>query len=247
MLDGRMICLIDKLTWYIHYSLRLLRSTIKLFDKGNLNINNIIAFFDRTAEMSKEEDNLSSFDETETETESEDLDPPSEFICGLTMEIMHDPLMSRYGHNYERAAIVEWLTRGNDTCPMTRRPMKLCDLISNHHLRTRIDEWKEEHRDGVSPILVEMTSTVPQCFGIINLDSQERPRRRSSSSIHHSARRRRREQGSSERRPNAARQNVTSAQPTEALTERTRRGASVRFMKRFFSGRGVSSHDGQAM
>lgn len=198
--------------------------------------------------MSKErEENLSSLDETETETESEDLDPPSDFICGLTMEIMDDPLMSRYGHNYERAAIVEWLTRGNDTCPMTRRPMKLSDLISNHHLRSRIHEWKEEHRDGSSPILVELAAPVPQCFGIISLDNQETFRRRHSSSLHQSTRRRRREQGSPGRRLNAQHQNLSIHQPTEVPPGRPRRGASVRFMKRFFPGRGVSSHNGQAM
>jgi hypothetical protein len=190
--------------------------------------------------MSKEQANLPTLDETETE--SEELDPPSEFICGLTMEIMHDPLMSKYGHNYEREAIIEWLTRGNDSCPMTRRPMRLSDLISNHHLRARIDEWRREHRDDTSgPSLVEITTPVPQCFGIISLDRQEAVRIPSSSSTHRSSRRHLRGQGSSQRRPSAAQPVVTTL--TEVPTERPRRGVSARLMRRLFPGRGVSLRD----
>lgn len=227
---------------FLYYKIKRFRHDSSLSDDNN----KIIASSEQASKMSKEEENLSTLDETETETESEELDPPSEFICGLTMEIMDDPLMSRYGHNYERAAIVEWLTLGNDTCPMTRRPMKLSDLISNRCLRTRIHEWKKEHRDETSPFLVEVTTSVPQCFGIINLDSQESLRRRHSSSIHQSARRRRRGQGSSGRRPTVAQDN-THRQLVETSTGRSRRGASARFMRNFFSSRAVSSHDGQAL
>ncbi len=194
-----------------------------------------------SCEMSKEQTHLSNLDETETE--SEELDPPSEFICGLTMEIMHDPLMSKYGHNYEREAIIEWLTRGNDSCPMTRRPMRLSDLISNHNLRARIGEWRKEHRDEISnPSLVEITTPVPQCFGVISLDRQEVVRRRSSSSTHRSTRRHRHRQGSSQRRPSAAQSVATAA---EVPSEQSRRGVSARFMRRLFSGRGVASRDVQ--
>jgi hypothetical protein len=67
---------------------------------------------------------------------------PSNFICPLTLEIMNDPLLSRHGQSYERSAIMEWIHQGNMTCPMTRQPLRLSGLITNHTLKVQIDQWK---------------------------------------------------------------------------------------------------------
>ena len=76
-------------------------------------------------------------------------DVPSAYICPLTLEIMTDPLMDRTGRSFERTAIVEWLTNKSPTCPMTRRPMKVTDLVSNNRLRAEIIEWRKRHGEDV--------------------------------------------------------------------------------------------------
>jgi hypothetical protein len=70
---------------------------------------------------------------------------PEEFVCPLTLEIFTDPLMDRRGMNFERDAIVEWLNRGNLTCPLTREPLGYRSLIPNFNLRARVEHWKREH------------------------------------------------------------------------------------------------------
>ncbi|KAG7353629.1 U-box domain containing protein [Nitzschia inconspicua] len=70
---------------------------------------------------------------------------PDEFICPLTLEIFKDPLMDRRGMNFEREAIVEWLNRGNSTCPLTREPLGYRSFIPNVNLRARIEHWKRDH------------------------------------------------------------------------------------------------------
>lgn len=75
---------------------------------------------------------------------------PSKFICPLTLDIMKDPLMSRHGQNYERKAIMEWIHQGNDTCPMTRQPLKLSGLITNHQLKQQIEQWRIENNYKVN-------------------------------------------------------------------------------------------------
>lgn len=70
------------------------------------------------------------------------VEVPDEFICPLTLEIMKDPVVSRYGNSFERSAIVEWLKNGTHDCPLTRRPLTLQGVITNHRLRTRIREWQ---------------------------------------------------------------------------------------------------------
>uniref|UniRef100_A0A7S0F7D3 U-box domain-containing protein n=1 Tax=Craspedostauros australis TaxID=1486917 RepID=A0A7S0F7D3_9STRA len=75
----------------------------------------------------------------------QDADTPDEFICPLTLELMNDPLMDRMGINFEREAIMEWLNRGNNSCPLTRKPLSYSKLVPNAQLRLKIDQWKKSH------------------------------------------------------------------------------------------------------
>lgn len=116
-------------------------------------------------------------------SEESGTEPPSEFICALTMDLMTDPVVSRYGQSFERSAIIHWLARGNDTCPMTRRPLKLSDLITNHRLRAQIRRWQIENDEDITVIAGGSTfgdDHPPQCFGFLCLperdpDETERP------------------------------------------------------------------------
>jgi U-box domain len=77
---------------------------------------------------------------------------PEEFLCPLTMDLMQDPVLSRYGHSYERDAILEYLARGNEVCPCTRQPLRMRDIITNHQLRTKIRRWQIDNGESVTVI-----------------------------------------------------------------------------------------------
>jgi len=83
------------------------------------------------------------------------VDIPEEFICPLTLEIYSDPLMSRRGLNFERKAIIEWLDRGHETCPLTRDPLGYGRLVPNARLRLEVEEWKRKHGYEIKPRDVE--------------------------------------------------------------------------------------------
>ncbi|KAL3908853.1 MAG: hypothetical protein SGILL_008323 [Bacillariaceae sp.] len=74
-------------------------------------------------------------------SESE-IDVPEEFLCPLTLEIMNDPVVSKDGKNFDRRAILKWLGKGNDTCPLTRQPLRPSSLVPNHKLKMDIHKWK---------------------------------------------------------------------------------------------------------
>ena len=57
---------------------------------------------------------------------------------------MNNPLMDRSGRSYERAAIVEWITTKSTTCPLTRQPLFVKDLLPNNKLRKEIMQWRKE-------------------------------------------------------------------------------------------------------
>jgi len=70
-----------------------------------------------------------------------DKDIPDHFMCPLTMEMMQDPLFSKYGHHFERSAILQWLSQEN-TCPITRQPLFPSMLIPDNSLRLRMHAWR---------------------------------------------------------------------------------------------------------
>lgn len=60
---------------------------------------------------------------------------------------MHDPVMTKMGHSYERATIYEHLKR-SPTDPLTRDPLSTVDLRSNFGLRAACDEFWESGASG---------------------------------------------------------------------------------------------------
>ena len=69
-------------------------------------------------------------------------EPPDDFICPITQEMMSDPAMAADGHSYERQQIERWLTT-KSTSPLTGGELDHPFLTPNHMLRRQIREWRE--------------------------------------------------------------------------------------------------------
>ncbi|KAI8474037.1 MAG: hypothetical protein J3K34DRAFT_518535 [Monoraphidium minutum] len=70
---------------------------------------------------------------------------PSAFTCPLTMEVFRDPVTSRSGHTYERAALTEHLTKVGGWDPITRAPTSLDDVRPNIAMRGAVALYLQEH------------------------------------------------------------------------------------------------------
>ena len=104
----------------------------------------------------------------------DDLAIPSEYVCPLTLEVMVDPVVSKYGKSFERSAILSWLANGHGTCPLTRQPMKLSDLVTDHRLRVRIHAWRRAN-DVEIPLFTKAPNHCMMdggIFGIITIDTR---------------------------------------------------------------------------
>jgi len=92
---------------------------------------------------------------------------------------MEDPVVTRSGQTYERDALLKWVARGRGTCPLTRKGLRLEEIITHHRLRSQIRSWKRRHGGGSSGAgaksssssLVDAaddeerrTTTTPYCF-----------------------------------------------------------------------------------
>jgi U-box domain len=91
--------------------------------------------------------------------------PPPEFLCPITMEVMVHPLATKHGPNFERSAIVAWLRQGSGECPLTRKPLTMSDLIHNNYLAAEIAQWRATHGIPVpQQLLTEAIDTQSRTF-----------------------------------------------------------------------------------
>ena len=67
---------------------------------------------------------------------------PDHLVDMITFEPMHDPVITKNGHSYERATIYEHLKR-SPTDPLTRDPLTIDELRSNFGLKAACDEFWE--------------------------------------------------------------------------------------------------------
>eukprot|EP00538_Stauroneis_constricta_P006673 CAMPEP_0119552208 /NCGR_PEP_ID=MMETSP1352-20130426/5260_1 /TAXON_ID=265584 /ORGANISM="Stauroneis constricta, Strain CCMP1120" /LENGTH=412 /DNA_ID=CAMNT_0007598401 /DNA_START=375 /DNA_END=1613 /DNA_ORIENTATION=- len=70
--------------------------------------------------------------------------PPAAFLCRMTGLPMKEPMMSCYGVHYERRAILDWINSGKYYCPITRKPLRPSNLISDEEMATKIRCWADD-------------------------------------------------------------------------------------------------------
>jgi hypothetical protein len=61
--------------------------------------------------------------------------------CPISMQLFKDPVVSIYGHSFERRDIEEWLVE-KQCCPMTRDPLTIADLTTNFALAGVADAFR---------------------------------------------------------------------------------------------------------
>lgn len=86
--------------------------------------------------------NANALNTVESNTEIPSDEIPQSFLCPLTLELMNEPVIDREGNTYEKAAIMDWLQKGNTTSPLTRSALKADDLTPNRSIKEAITEFK---------------------------------------------------------------------------------------------------------
>ena len=117
------------------------------------------------------------------------MNPPPEFLCPITLEVMRDPVLCDDGHSYERATILQWLAT-NPTSPTTRTPMTVTTVRPNYALKAAIERWCQQQPYRQTPtappasyqpllagyIAIPVTPVAPIMQPLLPV--QERPKRK---------------------------------------------------------------------
>lgn len=74
---------------------------------------------------------------------------PDKFVCPLTLELYKEPVMDKNGITFEKSAIMTWLQKGGESCPLTRRPLKVSDLVPDSNLKYQVDSWRHQQEQRV--------------------------------------------------------------------------------------------------
>ncbi|KAI7114968.1 hypothetical protein KC352_g34488, partial [Hortaea werneckii] len=85
---------------------------------------------------------FASADPTTVGTHHQPREVPDHLVDMITFEPMHDPIITKNGHSYERATLYEHLKR-SPTDPLTRDPLTIDELRSNFGLKAACDEFWE--------------------------------------------------------------------------------------------------------
>lgn len=69
---------------------------------------------------------------------------PDYLIDNITFSIMLDPVITKHGHSYDRATLLDHLKR-SQTDPLTREPLTEKDLVPNYALKAASDLFLKEN------------------------------------------------------------------------------------------------------
>ena len=75
-------------------------------------------------------------------------DPPEDYVCPITQEVFTDPVLAQDEHNYERAALDDWLQR-TPRSPVTNLPLQPGAYVPNGPLRRQIAAWREQQQFSI--------------------------------------------------------------------------------------------------
>lgn len=67
-------------------------------------------------------------------------EPPDHFLCPITFQLMHDPVVSPSGFTYEKSVLCDALER-NPTDPLTRKKITIEECYPNTNLKQAIDDY----------------------------------------------------------------------------------------------------------
>jgi hypothetical protein len=108
-------------------------------------IRNLIAGYEKLILDDFDNDELQIYNNIKSFRKSHSCTVPKEFLCPLTNEIFHDPVMTCDGASYERKAIESWLEK-SEISPLSKSKLDTKILLPNFALKQLIRDYLVENK-----------------------------------------------------------------------------------------------------
>ncbi|CAE7467063.1 PUB7 [Symbiodinium natans] len=66
------------------------------------------------------------------------VDCPEDMRCAIDGKVMVNPVLSRYGHHFERKTLEKWFGNCGSVCPITQKPLRLEECQPDNEMKKRI-------------------------------------------------------------------------------------------------------------
>lgn len=63
---------------------------------------------------------------------------PDDMRCGIDGKVMIQPIISPYGHHFEKKTLEKWITNCGSVCPVTQKPMRMEECQLDAEMKKRI-------------------------------------------------------------------------------------------------------------
>jgi STIP1 family protein 1 len=103
---------------------------------------------ERKADFEKKRDDLRTAFAISDPEHHQKREVPDHLLDQISFEVMVDPVVTKHGHSYERATLIEHLKR-SPTDPLTRETLTIADLRPNIALREACAEFMEKNNGWV--------------------------------------------------------------------------------------------------
>ncbi|CAD7961094.1 unnamed protein product [Amoebophrya sp. A120] len=73
------------------------------------------------------------------------IDAPPEFRCEIDGKVMTNPIRSPYGNYFEKKTLEKWIESCGSVCPLTQKPLRLEDCVSDKEMKHKVVAWLKEN------------------------------------------------------------------------------------------------------
>ena len=72
-------------------------------------------------------------------------DVPKHLICPLSGKMMNQPVTTKYGYNFEKSNLVNWLCKNGNICPISYQPLEMRQVVPNITLRMELRKFLSDN------------------------------------------------------------------------------------------------------
>ena len=85
-------------------------------------------------------------------TKDEDIDVNEDLVCPLTHKVFVDPVITPFGHTYEKEALLRYMADNNNMDPKAKKPIRADQLVPQLALKSLAYKYRKTMQGQVAMV-----------------------------------------------------------------------------------------------